>query len=1412
MIRTNFTKMPVFNCALFTLLLLLVSFNESAAQAMVCNNLVQVSVDPTPNTCQAIINADMILEGNPTPGVDYTIVIKKGLVTIATGTNQVTITNSSQHFGANLTATITNQVTGNSCWGNLKMEDKLAPVITCTNVTVNCSANLNTVGLPTAVDNCDATPTVQLTNEVVNAAGLCANGFVTIVRTYIAFDDWGNTSAPCDRTITIQRPTAVDFPNDVIWTCNQYSAFPNITNASGLHPFIKDTKLSTPLVIDVNLNPNCDDNDQPNQDLANVNSTNTANGGNGCPGNGLDDADVLQLTGSGIVANIVGQYCNYQQSHHDDTLQTCGNTFKIIRTWTVLDWCTGSVITTGVGGEDNIQVIKILDEVNPTISRAPFTVGVTHPAQHPQQCKSQGLLLPATFSDNCNSVVVKIYTPVGEAIYVSGGNGNNGGLIPAPGLPIGTHNVNYVATDACGNQTTLVVPVTVADNAAPTAICDEITSVNLSTDGYATVFAETFDDGSHDNCCLDHFEVRRMTDPCADGHNDLVFGPSVKFCCADLGGGPVTVVFRAFDCNGNFNDCMVTVNVSDKLPPVLVSCPPNQRITCDNYANNLETQLQGLTGAQQCAVLTSAGFGEPTFFDNCDAIVTCNANINLDQCLEGTITRTWTAKDPSNNSGTQPCNQTIFVDHVSDWVVEFPADITVNCGTTVPSFGEPEIFGETCELVGVSFNDVIYTVVPDACYKIQRTWTIINWCVVGNSIDQEVVESSERAFQLAFPTEPCDFDGDGDCDTRTFRDSWRVSPKSKPGAAQATQSTDPDTDPDSDPWDGYITYQQTIKVNDTVDPVFANGCQIPDVCIDGNACSATVLLPTPTVNDCSPNVTITAQIRIGGVWLNGFGPYLNVAPGTYEVRYKAVDNCNNQKDCNTTVTVKDCKKPTPYCKNGLVIELMQTGMVDIWASDFNAGSFDNCTPQSQLKLSFSANVNNTGATFTCDDLGQQPIQMWVTDLAGNQDYCETFIIVQDNMGACDDDPQIAGVTATEDNEGVEGVSINVNSPSGFGANTVTNVNGAYNVNVPANGDYTITPVLDENPLNGVSTFDLVLISKHILGVQLLDSPYKIIAADANKSNSVTTFDLVEIRKLILFINTDFPNNTSWRFVKKSHTFANPANPFSAQFPEVINLNNLTADALTNDFVAVKIGDVNGSAAVNLIGSADDRTMVGDLVLNADDVTVEAGNTYTVNFKATDFNVSGYQFTLNFDKQALELVEVVPGLADVSNFGLTMVKEGVITTSWNSDEAKQLAKDEVVFGLTFKALSSGRLSNLININSRYTAAEAYNANAELMNVAMSFNNQLAAGGFELYQNTPNPFATETNIGFYLPEATSATLTISDVQGKVVKVIKVDAVKGYNQVSLKRGELGATGVMYYRLDTDSDSATRKMILVD
>ncbi|MEO1261942.1 MAG: T9SS type A sorting domain-containing protein [Bacteroidota bacterium] len=1376
MFKTNFTNALPKRWAYLCLMLLALGYGDIVAQPLACNNLVQISIDNTPNVCQVTINADMILEGNLTPGTDYGIEIKNNFTVIVSGVNQVTITDASQWFGATLTAVITDLTLGNSCWGSLILEDKLPPAITCDDLTIECSEDQNPP-IPTAVDNCDLNPTVQLTGETTNTNTICTNGYATIVRTYVASDDEGNVSAPCLQTLYLERPTAVDFPNDIIWHCEQYDNYSNIIDAQPLNPLVADTDLSTPDVIDVSptLSPN-----------------------------------VLNNTGSGVVANVIGQYCNYQQSHSDQVLTTCGETFKIVRTWTVMDWCTNSVVTTGVGGEDNVQIIKVVDDQAPEIARAGFTVSANVPGNHPQPCRSQAFLLPpTTLTDNCSSIDVEIFTPVGEAIYINGG-GENGGLIPAPGLPIGVHNVSYKATDACGNQTTITVPVTVVDDVVPIAICDEITDVNLGTDGRAIVPAQVFDDGSYDNCCLDRFEVRRMTNDC-NISGATTFGPTVTFCCADTD-EPVTVVFRAVDCYDNANECMVTVNVSDKLDPFLMNCPANIRRSCDWYASNLETQLADAADEdEQCEILTSY-FGEATFHDNCEAVVSCNVNINVDQCLEGSIRRTWTATDPFGNNAPQNCIQDIFIDHVSDWVVEFPADISIDCGTTVPDFGEPEVFYETCEMIAVSYEDVLFTAVPDACFKIVRHWAIINWCVVGDHIDQEVIEAPESELGLSFPA--CDLDGDGDCDDRTFRDSWNDD--DMPTAINAFQTTDPDTDNDSDPWDGYVIYEQVIKVSDTVDPVFTDDCLIPDVCIDGITCGTTLILPDPAVDECSPEVTISAEIQFGSSWSAGFGPYNNIGPGTYNVRYTAEDNCNNQTACETTVTIVDCKKPTPYCKNGIIVELMVPvdslvdPMVEVWASDLNEGSFDNCP--GTLEFSFSSLTTDLGRTFTCNDVGQNDVEIWVTDAAGNQDFCETFIIIQANMGQCGGSPLVSttGVIADEDDETVEGVTVNMTGMSSGTYNTDND--GMFTFSgIDIGNDITIAPEKDDDPLNGVTTFDLVLISKHILGVLSLDSPYKMIAADANNSGTVTTFDLVATRKLILMIDTEFPSNTSWRFIDKSYAFPNLDNPWQETFPEVINYNDLSSSVLDADFVAVKIGDVNGSAVTNLASGAEDRTDAGTLMINIEDRRIEAGEQFTVPFYANEADLAGYQFTLNFDQDKLDFEGTENGIASEENFGFTLLDKGAITSSWNTTDVAISFENEALFSLVFTATESGKLSDLLDLNSRFTKAEAYRSNGLAMDVELTFNG-LKMDQFELYQNTPNPFNGNTYIGFNLPVSGMASLTISDFSGRILNRIEREFEKGYNEIQINSNDLPASGVLYYTLETAAETATRKMVVVE
>ncbi|WP_367387936.1 CUB domain-containing protein [Lewinella sp. LCG006] len=594
--------------------------------------------------------------------------------------------------------------------------------------------------------------------------------------------------------------------------------------------------------------------------------------------------------------------------------------------------------------------------------------------------------------------------------------------------------------------------------------------------------------------------------------------------------------------------------------------------------------------------------------------------------------------------------------------------------------------------------------------------------------------------------------------------------------------------------------------------------------------------------DIKSNEFVADQNVLSLITDNGDGTY--VFAGTFPIItnamgdnvYHAVrvlfeDGCGNQTSETIVFDVIDCKGPAPVCINGLTVTLMpqEDGgcAMAIWASDFEGSPISDCTGQGpelfgglprvtkyaiyraadvEADPNFVPSPDDTGLVLTDQDDPTTVVYVYAFDEDGNYDYCETYVLVQQHVDCgVGGTGTIQGVIATESNETVEGVEVSING--GMSAMMVTNANGTYNFsNLALGGDYTVTPYLNANPLNGVSTFDLVLMSKHILGVQPLDSPYKRIAADINRSNTITTLDMIQLRKLILNIDTQFANNTSWRFVDAAYEFPVATNPWFEAFPELINENNLAGDVLDADFVGVKIGDVNGSAQANAL-AGDDRTLNGQFNFEVENVSVKAGNVYTVAFRGADMaSVEGFQGTLNLN--GAELVDIEYGVATAENFGMRYAAEGMITASWNG----KATSEDVLFSLVIRPTVDAELSDVINVSSRYTAAEAY-GNGNTMNVGVNFSNgAVAVAGFEVYQNTPNPFAATTLIGFNLPADAEATVTISDASGRVLTVVRGDYAAGYNTINLTKEMIqGATGVLTYTVTAGEFTATKKMIAV-
>lgn len=81
---------------------------------------------------------------------------------------------------------------------------------------------------------------------------------------------------------------------------------------------------------------------------------------------------------------------------------------------------------------------------------------------------------------------------------------------------------------------------------------------------------------------------------------------------------------------------------------------------------------------------------------------------------------------------------------------------------------------------------------------------------------------------------------------------------------------------------------------------------------------------------------------------------------------------------------------------------------------------------------------------------------------------------------------------------------------------------------------------------------------------------------------------------------------------------------------------------------------------------------------------------------------------------------------------------------------------------------------------------------------------------LYQNVPNPVSGSTSIGFELSEATSAKLSIVDINGVLIKQISGVFDEGYNSLLIE--DLHVKGLLFYTLETKTFTATKKMIVVE
>lgn len=933
-------------------------------------------------------------------------------------------------------------------------------------------------------------------------------------------------------------------------------------------------------------------------------------------------------------------------------------------------------------------------------------------------------------------------------------NNNNSATYP---MPVGSYTygmVTVTVTDEVGNSSSCTVNVTVEDNINPTVSCLNPT-VYLDATGNAAVTLADVLDADDDNCAV----VSRT-----------LSAESVS--CADL--DATTITLTVADEAGITASCDATVTVLDTLAPSAV---------CAAYTVELDASGNGTLEAADL---------DGGSADNCNDL-TLSASATAFTCAElGDNTVTLTVADGSGNEST--CDATVTVaDNIapsitcSDDIVSccatqsaFVTDASDNCDYTLSYAASladgTSISGDGGELLDYDFTPGISTV----------TFTATDGSGIATDCAVEVNISDATA-----PVAIC-------------IDDLNIS-----------LGTDGTVTIPADLFNGgsFDIGCNTAESYD-VDVTVSVGGSAPAGSFTFDCSHTGEVAVTLFFTDCAGNTsqcTSVNSIDGSAVEAAGFAAGLVAGAKTDTVSIPVtVTNFNDVTAVNLALTLDDDDVASVLGGSsalaGATISVTGNVVTLSWADAAGVSLADG-------SAAMTVDVVLTGDVGDCSDvlLSAEATQNTVSSACANTAISGAACV---NAPA----PEVVLSGSVEKEDGTP-VSCNAVNLSGDDTQTgSTDADGEYSFTVASAADYTIAPASGNDYLNGITTMDLIVIQLHILGLDYLDSDYQKIAADINNNGTISTIDLVEAQALILLNIPEFFNNSSWRYVDAAHTFA-PSSPLMVPaFPESVSYNLVMADQDGGDFVAVKIGDVTGDASGDLctpFGAGNDRS-TGKLVMRTAERTVAAGQDYSVQVTAKDFrDMLGYQFTVEYDAEVLNLVNIVPGelesLTD-ANFGLAYADRGMIMANWFNALGETVADDAVLFTMNFTAKTSAEsLSELIGLTSGLIRNEAYGADGSLMNVDLEFIGA-DANEFALLQNTPNPFKTTTIVGFVLPEATSATLTITDVSGRVLRVIEGDFTKGYNEVTLNRSELAATGVLYYKLDTPDYSATKKMITIE
>lgn len=356
--------------------------------------------------------------------------------------------------------------------------------------------------------------------------------------------------------------------------------------------------------------------------------------------------------------------------------------------------------------------------------------------------------------------------------------------------------------------------------------------------------------------------------------------------------------------------------------------------------------------------------------------------------------------------------------------------------------------------------------------------------------------------------------------------------------------------------------------------------------------------------------------------------------------------------------------------------------------------------------------------------------------------------------------------------------------------------------------------IQDKPLNGVTIIDVLKLSKHILGIELLPA-FGMLAGDVNGSGSISTFDVVEIQKFLKGIYINWPSPGIWRFIPSySLPFSNPSNPFQGtQFSGSLTASELQAfNGDTIKLIGYKKGDVDGDAN---FGSPSLGTSGDSLGLFMPDIQLQAGVPVSIPvYLQNSMDILGMQLELWGSPGTIVFDTITAGQLDgdlLSTHPGGMPKNKI---RFSYVEMESLAAGVPLFFVHLISNSNIALKDALQIRQADFQSMLADSDCKSFRLVLSFSNSVStnnpkADGLRILAARPNPFVNQAQLQIDLDKPASVLLEVLDLTGKTLFLEKSNLTAGIHFLEIPGAVVPQGAMVLYRVTAGGYSWTGKLM---